>query len=191
MTTLFYRDARLFALAILMMIAAGASALMTIGRQEDPTITNLFATIVTPFPGADPARVEALVTEKIEQRLKEIAEIAETRSVSRLGVSVADETAESLTMGAQPTVQRTVTLTVEGHAVATAGVANVLDAVAAEVETALGGLLTVGSVEVPLMYTGASIEFSTDLDRPVGRVSLSFTADLFTVANQPEVLTQA
>ena len=109
----------------------------------------------------------------------------------RLGVSVADETAESLTMGAQPTVQRTVTLTVEGHAVATAGVANVLDAVAAEVETALGGLLTVGSVEVPLMYTGASIEFSTDLDRPVGRVSLSFTADLFTVANQPEVLTQA
>ena len=46
-----------------MMIAAGASALFTIGRQEDPTITNLFATIVTPFPGADPARVEGLVTE--------------------------------------------------------------------------------------------------------------------------------
>ena len=54
MTTLFYRDARVFALAILLIVAAGASALMTIGRQEDPTITNLFATIVTPFPGADP-----------------------------------------------------------------------------------------------------------------------------------------
>ncbi|MEQ8825426.1 MAG: efflux RND transporter permease subunit [Filomicrobium sp.] len=88
MTTIFYRDARLFALAILMMVAAGASALLTIGRQEDPTITNLFATIVTPFPGADPARVEALVTEKIEDRLKEIPEIDELRSVSRLGFSV-------------------------------------------------------------------------------------------------------
>lgn len=88
MTTLFYRDARLFALAILMMIAAGASALITIGRQEDPTITNLFATIVTPYPGADPGRVEALVTEKIEERLKEISEIDEIRSVSHLGVSV-------------------------------------------------------------------------------------------------------
>jgi multidrug efflux pump subunit AcrB len=88
MTTIFYRDARLFALALLMMIAAGASALFTIGRQEDPTITNLFATIVTPFPGADPARVEALVTEKIENKLKEISEIDEIRSVSRLGVSV-------------------------------------------------------------------------------------------------------
>jgi len=88
MSTLFYRDARLFALAILMMVAAGASALMTIGRQEDPTITNLFATIITPYPGADPARVEALVTEKIEEELREIPEIADITSVSRLGVSV-------------------------------------------------------------------------------------------------------
>jgi multidrug efflux pump subunit AcrB len=88
MTTLFFRDARLFVLAILLMVAAGASALLTIGRQEDPTITNLFATIVTPYPGADPARVEALVTEKIEERLREIAEIDEIRSVSRLGTSV-------------------------------------------------------------------------------------------------------
>ena len=88
MTTLFYRDSRLLALAILMMVAAGASALMAIGRQEDPTITNLFATIITPYPGADPARVEALVTEKIEEQLREIPEIDDLMSVSRLGISV-------------------------------------------------------------------------------------------------------
>ncbi|MBX2805719.1 MAG: efflux RND transporter permease subunit, partial [Hyphomicrobiales bacterium] len=88
MTTLFYRNKRLFALAILLMLAAGSSAILTIGRQEDPTITNLFASIVTPFPGADPARVEALVTEKLEERLREIPEISEITSVSRLGVSV-------------------------------------------------------------------------------------------------------
>ncbi|MEM8574776.1 MAG: efflux RND transporter permease subunit [Pseudomonadota bacterium] len=88
MSTLFYRDARLFALAILLILAAGASALLTIGRQEDPTITNLFATIVTPFPGADPARVEAQVTEKIEEELREIPEIDEITSVSRSGISV-------------------------------------------------------------------------------------------------------
>ena len=88
MTTLLYRDSRLLALAILMMVAAGASALMAIGRQEDPTITNLFATIITPYPGADPARVEALVTEKIEEQLREIPEIDDLMSVSRLGISV-------------------------------------------------------------------------------------------------------
>lgn len=88
MPTWLYRNPRYFVLAVLMMIAAGTAALTTIARQEDPTITNLFATIVTPYPGADPARVEALVTEKIEEELRKIAEIDEIRSVSRLGVSV-------------------------------------------------------------------------------------------------------
>ncbi|MEM1305971.1 MAG: efflux RND transporter permease subunit [Pseudomonadota bacterium] len=86
--SIFYRDPRLFVLAILLFIAAGFSALSTIGRQEDPTITNLFATVITPFPGADPGRVEALVTQKIEDELREIAEIDNIDSVSRTGISV-------------------------------------------------------------------------------------------------------
>ena len=88
MSTLLYRDKRLFALAILMILSAGISGVMTIGRQEDPTITNLFATIVTPYPGAGPKRVEALVTEKIEEELRQIEEIDELRSTSRTGISV-------------------------------------------------------------------------------------------------------
>ncbi len=88
MSTLFYREWRLFALAVGMLTVLGLAALSTIARQEDPTITNLFATIVTPFPGADPARVESLVTEKIEEELREIAEIDEITSTSRSGISV-------------------------------------------------------------------------------------------------------
>ena len=88
METLFFRNKRIFALTILLVLAAGAASLLSIGRQEDPTITNLFATIVTPYPGADPARVEALVTEKIEEELREIAEIDEITSTSRVGISV-------------------------------------------------------------------------------------------------------
>jgi len=88
MKAAFYQNPRLFALAVLLILAAGLSAFFTIARQEDPTITNLFATIVTPFPGADPARVEALVTEKIEDELEQIAEIDEITSTSRAGISV-------------------------------------------------------------------------------------------------------
>jgi multidrug efflux pump subunit AcrB len=88
MSTMFYRNRRIFALAVMMMLATGLSALTTIGRQEDPTITNLFATVLTPYPGADPARVEALVTEKIETELRKIPEIDEITSVSRTGISV-------------------------------------------------------------------------------------------------------
>lgn len=87
MRTLFFREARLTALAILVVIAAGASAYLSIGRQEDPSFTNLFATVVTPYPGADPARVEALVTEKIEAELREIAAIKTLSSTSAAGVS--------------------------------------------------------------------------------------------------------
>ena len=88
MNTLFYSNVRYFILAIALIASAGLSSILTIGRQEDPTITNLFATIVTPYPGATPSRVEALVTEKIEQELREIEEIDEISSTSRTGVSV-------------------------------------------------------------------------------------------------------
>lgn len=88
MDTLFYRSPRIFALAVGVAVVMGLSALLTIGRQEDPTITNLFATVVTPYPGASPARVEALVTEKIEEELRGIPEIAEINSTSSTGISV-------------------------------------------------------------------------------------------------------
>ncbi len=87
MATLLFREVRLFGLAVGIVLVLGLSALATISRQEDPTTTNLFATILTPYPGADPARVEALVTRKIEEQLEEIAEIKEIRSTSREGIS--------------------------------------------------------------------------------------------------------
>ena len=54
MGTLFFRQPRLVMLALLVILSAGVFALVSIGRQEDPTITNIFATITTVFPGADP-----------------------------------------------------------------------------------------------------------------------------------------
>lgn len=87
-SSLFFQTPRLTALAMLVIIAAGLSAFLSIGRQEDPPITNLFATIKTVFPGADPARVEALVSEPVERALREISEIAEIRSSSSTGISI-------------------------------------------------------------------------------------------------------
>ncbi len=88
METLTFRHPRLVALIILVLVSAGLSSFLSLGRQEDPTITNLFATVTTQFPGADPERVEALVTAEIEEELRKIAELDEISSVSRSGVSV-------------------------------------------------------------------------------------------------------
>ncbi|WP_172331101.1 efflux RND transporter permease subunit [Mangrovicoccus sp. HB161399] len=88
METATFRNPRLVALILLVVISAGLSALLSLGRQEDPTITNINAVVTTLYPGADPARVEALVTQKLEDELREIAEIDTLTSTSSTGVSV-------------------------------------------------------------------------------------------------------
>ncbi len=96
-TTLTFRRPRTVFLLLMVLIAAGAAALLAIGRQEDPTITNLFATVTTQFPGASPARVETLVTREIENAMKEIAEVDVVSSSSSTGISIVSvELAETL-----------------------------------------------------------------------------------------------
>jgi multidrug efflux pump subunit AcrB len=88
LATLLYRNGRYFTLVILVIALVGIASLRTLGRQEDPTITNLRATVTTFFPGANPARVEALVTRPLEDEIREIAEVTEVESTSSTGVSI-------------------------------------------------------------------------------------------------------
>ncbi|MEL6783236.1 MAG: efflux RND transporter permease subunit [Pseudomonadota bacterium] len=86
--TLTSRQPRLVALILLVLIAAGFSSILAVGRQEDPTITNLFANVKTVFPGASPERVETLVTSEIENAVKEIPEVDTITSSSSTGISI-------------------------------------------------------------------------------------------------------
>lgn len=85
---LFFDNRYLLALVTVVTLVAGYSALNSLPRQEDPIITNRGATILTVFPGASADRVEALVTEKIEDELDEIEAIKHLDSTSRAGISV-------------------------------------------------------------------------------------------------------
>ncbi|MBX3421943.1 MAG: efflux RND transporter permease subunit [Pirellulaceae bacterium] len=84
----FYRDRRLTALTVLLIVVSGLSSLMVLPRREDPLLRPRVAQLTTVYPGADAEKVEALVTEKIERRLRDVAEIKRLRSVSRAGVSL-------------------------------------------------------------------------------------------------------
>ena len=55
--------------------------------MEDPVLTQRVAVVNTVVPGAKADRIEALVTEPIEEELEEIPEIKELRSTSRSGIS--------------------------------------------------------------------------------------------------------
>ncbi len=83
----FYADRRLIILTLLLAVASGVSSLMVLPRMEDPIMTPRAATIVTVYPGADAERVEALVTEKIEDQLLDVPEIKKMRSQSQAGSS--------------------------------------------------------------------------------------------------------
>jgi multidrug efflux pump subunit AcrB len=87
MTNLFYRNPRLLSNHLALILVAGLSSYMLLPRMEDPLLTDRVANVNTIFPGADAERVEALVTEKIEESLREIDEIKEIRSSSRTGIS--------------------------------------------------------------------------------------------------------
>lgn len=87
LSNLFFRDPRLLALTLLLIVVAGLASLKLLPRAEDPELTARNAQIFTAFPGADAARTEALVTDVIEDMLAEFEEIKEIKSTSRAGVS--------------------------------------------------------------------------------------------------------
>jgi len=78
----------LLVLAITIILVGGYSALQSMPRLEDPIITNRNSLIITLLPGASAGRVEAQITEKIEDAFKEIPEIKEVDSTSRANISV-------------------------------------------------------------------------------------------------------
>ena len=86
--TLFYRNGHLLILSLVILMVAGLSALSALPRLEDPRIDTRNALVITAYPGASAARVEALVSDVIEDELREIYEIKEVKSTSRAGISV-------------------------------------------------------------------------------------------------------
>ena len=84
---LYFRNTRLLVLTIALIVVAGLAAFTLLPRREDPRITPRFGLVLTPYPGASAERVESLVTEKIEEELREIEEIAVVESDSRPGIS--------------------------------------------------------------------------------------------------------
>ncbi len=88
MSNLFYRLPRLTFLAVGFILVAGISAFSNLGRQEDPTMSERYGRVETRYPGASAEKVESLVTEKVENSLREVPEIRLLSSTSRTGYSV-------------------------------------------------------------------------------------------------------
>jgi multidrug efflux pump len=84
----FVENGRLASLFIALLIVAGFGAISSLPRTEDPHLTNRFSSVVTLYPGASSERVEALVTEVLENQLRRLEELKLVQSTSRPGISV-------------------------------------------------------------------------------------------------------
>jgi len=75
-------------LALLIILFGGISSYLNLSRAEDPGFVVRTATVITYFDGASPKRVEELVTDKLEESIKEMPEIDFITSQSKNGVSI-------------------------------------------------------------------------------------------------------
>ncbi len=82
------RQSRVTWVLLAAVVVAGLSAYGALARDSMPPYTIRVASVVTRFPGASPARVELLVTDKIEKLAQELPELKEVTSTSRTGLSV-------------------------------------------------------------------------------------------------------
>ncbi len=89
MFSVFFRLPRLTLLAILVVLLGGFGALMSLGRQEDPTLIERFGNVIVTLPGADAERMEALIAEPLEAALMELPEI------NRIDISARNSTVQA------------------------------------------------------------------------------------------------
>ena len=69
-----------------LLVIYGVLSYQGLPRQENPTLEERFASIITYLPGAEPEKVELLVTELIEDAIAELDDIEEIFSRSTYGV---------------------------------------------------------------------------------------------------------
>ena len=92
-------NGRLLSLLVALIVVSGLGALYSLPVAEDPRMSNRHGLILTPFPGASAKRVETLITEKLEQKLRKLPEIKEITSssgngMSSIAIALADEVEE-------------------------------------------------------------------------------------------------
>ena len=88
LTNITLKNSRITLIAIVVASIIGVLNYFELERDSMPPYTVRIASVVTRFPGADPGQVETLVTEPIEEAIREIAEVKTIASESRPGLSV-------------------------------------------------------------------------------------------------------
>ncbi len=83
----FARQGLFSELFTILVIGLGLYSLITLNKEAFPNIQYDIITVYTPFPGASPSEVEKLITNPLEQELKEVDGVKQIASTSMEGLS--------------------------------------------------------------------------------------------------------
>ncbi len=93
---------------------------------------------------------------------------------------------EAITVHSPYQQERATTIRIEGVAKAVSNIDDTLDTISKEVETAIANSST--AIVKGLIYQGAQIDYDGSGEQPIGKVTMIFTKDLYTLSNAPDVL---
>src|SRR5690554_534894 len=88
LTKITLNNTRTTIIVFLIVAIVGVATYFQLERDSMPPYTIRIASVVTNFPGADPHQVEALVTDPLEEAIRQMAEVKTINSESRNGLSV-------------------------------------------------------------------------------------------------------
>ncbi|MDD2420291.1 MAG: efflux RND transporter permease subunit [Bacteroidales bacterium] len=88
LTKLTLNNSRITLIAVLLVAILGVSNYFVMERDSMPPYTVRFASVVTRMPGASPLEVESLVTDPLEEVIRELAQVKSIMGESREGLSV-------------------------------------------------------------------------------------------------------
>ena len=93
-------------------------------------------------------------------------------------VTIGSESSGLMTMGAtmgSKSLDRTVEISVSVYENATASLDSAIDAIAVQIEEAIGADFTLGGIAKESVLTSTSIDFSGETEQPVGIATLTFS----------------
>ena len=110
----------------------------------------------------------------------------DTSSLPCLLVTSDGDKSEAITVHSPYQQERATTIRIEGVAKAVSNIDDTLDTISKEVETAIAGSST--AIVKGLIYQGAQIDYDGSGEQPIGKVTMIFAKDLYTLSNAPDVL---
>jgi multidrug efflux pump subunit AcrB len=181
-------------LVIGLVVVAGLNAVSVLPRQEDPILTGRYMTVNLFYPGASAERVEALVTEQVEDAVRDISDIKDIWSTSRSGFAgIAIELQEEI-QDVDPIWSRIRDEINDAHALMPSGVtAPEYEAVLPEAEAMIVGITWVDPDRPPsdTMLSRLSLNLKDQLEQVSGTKQVDLYGEPeeeITVAYDPEVL---